>query len=280
MNYKKALFSLAAVALLTCSMNVQARRFFFTFIIHRTGELAGAGDNCVSEKSKIGDVLTSPAGNTAKVVSLFGTSYLCQDVAYPIRAELEFNYSFQSSAGIELTDSFKAKDLTPIQRFNGTLLHAIDDERHIGVYVFARPVTPGSDPATLAENVSKSIVALIDHAEISNPEELTINGLHAYRFKAKGSNKGLFGRNFTYVVTVMESKKEYVVVNVNCRTDDFDDYEKEMKKMAFNVKGINEEPLDGATPSNEAIVKTETSTAPAATLPLGANQEQSPTPGT
>ena len=85
------------------------------------------------------------------------------------------------------------------------------------------------------------MIKTIEDGIVSNEEELTINGLHAYRFKMLGKNKGMFGRSFSYVVTVLEGVNEYVVLNANCRTDDFEQYKGVLKQFAFDVKGIAKE---------------------------------------
>ena len=75
-----------------------ANAFFFFFLPGSAtraiaDSITGAkGNICVKEGTQIGQILTSGNGNTAKVLSLSGTSSMCSNPAIPIRAELEFTY--------------------------------------------------------------------------------------------------------------------------------------------------------------------------------------------
>ena len=248
-------------------VSIDANAWFFFFIpgsaVRKVGDaLTGSeGENCVASTTKVGDTLTSFAGNTATIVSLSGTSSICRDEKLPIRAKLDFHYTFSSKAGIELPDTFTNKELTATQRFNGTILRAIDDNRRLGVTVTARPRKANTSGGEYAKNIGDIMMKTIEDGKLSSPEELTINGLHAYRFQAEGKNKGMFGRSFTYVVTVLESNEEYVVVNTNCLTSDFDNYHAELLKYAFDVRGLDS--ADGATvaatpPANSQVGQIDT----------------------
>jgi hypothetical protein len=242
---RSRLFAIGVAFALTSTLGSDdANAWFFFFIpgqvIDKIGDkLSGAqGDNCVAATAKVGDVITSPAGNTATIKSLSGSWSRCQQPNLPIRALLEFNYSFSSKAGIDLAEGFKPRELNATQRYNGILLSVIDDHRTIGLVIFARPRKPGADGAALAHTVSASIINVIEDGKTSNAEEIRINGMRAYRFQVVGKNKGVFGRSFTYLVTVLEGEVEYVVLNANCRTDDFEQYKEVLKQFAYEVKGI------------------------------------------
>jgi hypothetical protein len=244
MKVSKGIIGALGLTLALFSLNANALFFFFIpgSVIRKIGDsLNGAeGDNCVSAKAKVGEVITSPTGNTAIVKSLSGTSSICKNPALPIRAMLQFNYSFSSKAGIDLPEGFEPKDILPIQTFNGLLLNAHDKAKSIGVSISARPRKPGSSGGVLAKNISTILLGVVKDGTLSNEEELTLGGLHAYRFRMVGTNKGMFGRSYTYVVTVLEGKDELVEINANCPTSDFDKYQGLLDHFALDIKGINE----------------------------------------
>ena len=246
--------TMGAVGLALACISFNANAFFFIFIpgsvVRKiTDSLTGSeGDNCVSDHAKVGDILTSPTGNTAVIKSLSGTSSICKSDAHPIRALLEFRYSFSPKAGIELPDSFEAKPITPVQTFNGLLLSAHDSSRSIGVTVTSQPHKPGSDGGTLARNVANRMVGVLKDGATSNAEELTVGGLHAYRFRVVGSGKGIFAQSHTYVVTVLVGKDELVQVDAYCPTSDFEKYQAQLEHFAFDVKGLD----DGAAPATSS----------------------------
>lgn len=157
-------------------------------------------------------MLASPAGNTATVKSLSGTSSKCQDPAIPIRARLEFTYNFSTKAGIDLPEGYEPSALNDFQRFEGALLKA-EDRKGRGVFVNVAPRNSAVDLQTRALNVAGKMSTLIDKAVVSNPETLNIGGLPTARLEVRGNNKNLFARSFVYVVTVMEAENEVVVVN-------------------------------------------------------------------
>ena len=249
MKIKKPLIGFLMFATLL-GISIDANAWFFFFIpgsvTRKIGDaLTGSeGENCVGPNAKVGDTITSATGNTATVVSLSGSSSICRDERLPIRAKLQFQYSFSSKAGIELPDTFTNNEVAPVQRFNGMLLRAHDESRKVGVVIHAQPRKAKSDGGEIAQKVGDNILHAVDNGKLSNSEELTINGMHAYRFEAVGKNKGMFGRSYSYVVTVLEGSEEYVIVNTNCLTDDFANFEPELKKYAFDVRGLDS--ADGA----------------------------------
>src|SRR5690349_21588412 len=102
---------LVIAAALLCA-TTQANAWFFFFlpgsVTSKIGDaITGAeGENCVKAIAKVGDVLTSPSGNTATIKTLSGTSSRCRDPNLPIRALLTFNYSFSSKAGMDVPEGF------------------------------------------------------------------------------------------------------------------------------------------------------------------------------
>lgn len=256
MKISKGVIGAMGLALTLLSFDANAWFFFFLpgSVTSKIGDaLTGSeGDSCVAETAKVGDTITSTTGNTAIVKSLSGTSSRCQAPGLPIRALLQFNYSFSSKAGIELPDGFKAKEISATQTFNGLLLSAQDTSKSIGVSVAAQPHKQGGDGGALAKNIATRLLTAVEDGKTSNEEELSIGGIPAYRFRMVGKNKGMFGRSFTYVVTVLVGKDEFVQVNANCLTSDFDKYKDTLDRFAFDVKGLNSE---STSPNQSELVK-------------------------
>ena len=237
--------ALSLAILLTVAVSTNANAFFFFFlpgsVTSKIGDaLTGSeGENCVSATAKVGDTLTSNSSNTAIIKSLSGTSSRCPDSIHPIRALLQFNYSFSSKAGIDLPEGFKPKELTPTEMFNGVLLNAQENSKRVGVFVSAQPRKQDGDGGVLAKNLATQLLTLVEDGKTSNEEELTINGLQAYRFRMVGKSKGMFGRSFTYVVTVLVGNDEFVQVNATCLTGDFEKYKGMLDHFAYDIKGLN-----------------------------------------
>lgn len=125
----KKLSALLLVIGLGLSFNANAWFFFFLpgSASRAIGDaITGAkGDICVKDTYKEGDVINSPTTtNTAKILSLSGTSSICQNPATPIRADVEFTYNHSSKAGIDVPDDYDAQPIKDIERFDGRLLLA------------------------------------------------------------------------------------------------------------------------------------------------------------
>lgn len=282
MPLSRHLIICACTALLSLQA-LDARAWFFFFIpgsvLGRIGDtVSGAtGEHCVSAKAKEGDVMTSPAGNTAVIKKLSGTSSRCANPDLPIRAEMEFQFAFSSKAGIELPADFKPKEITSIQRFNGMLLNAVDESGQLQLVIHARPRRAGNDGGTLARDVAANMSKLVETPQISQEETLTINGVNAYRFRMTGVNKGIFGRSYTYIVTVLEGSAEYIVVNASYLTSTLPENVRVMTELAANVKGIS--PPDTREAASTSFQKPPVSepTPPASsTLPDGVDKERLP----
>ena len=267
LNIKRTI-SLAILLLAAASTNANAFFFFFLpgSVTSKIGDaLTGSeGENCVSATAKVGDTLTSNSSNTAIIKSLSGASSRCPDSNRPIRALLQFNYSFSSKAGIELPEGFKPKELTPTEMFNGVLLNAQENSKRVGVFVSAQPRKQDGDGGGLAKNIATALIAAVENGKTSDEEEITINGLHAYRFRMVGKSKGMFGRSFTYVVTVLVGNDEFVQINANCLTGDFEKYKDMLDHFAYDIKGLNvaqslsttSMPVTQATPALPAALPT------------------------
>lgn len=241
----KCMVSAVGITMASACFNANAWFFFFIppSVASKVGDTftGSEGDNCVGAAVKVGDTFPSSTGNVAIVKSLSGLSSRCQQPGLPIRALLQFKNTFSSKAGIELPDSFKPKELSEAQKFNGLLLSAQDPAKIIGISVAAQPIKTGDDGGVLAKKTSTRLLAAVDGGVISDDEVLFIGGIQSYRFRMVGKNKGMFGRSFTYVVTVLVGRDELVQVNANCLTSDFEKYKDMLYGFASEVRGLNGE---------------------------------------
>ncbi|MDR3483208.1 MAG: SHOCT domain-containing protein [Burkholderiaceae bacterium] len=234
------------VAGLTFSNTAYA--FFFFFIPGSAARsiadsITGAkGNICVKEGTQVGQILSSGNGNTAKVLSLSGTSSICPNPAQPIRAELEFTYNFSSKAGIDLSDDFKPSTLTDLEMFNGLLLKAISkNTKNHGIQISATTKKANLDIETMANNLERVSLNNQKLKDVSSArsEKLTINGMPAVRFEISGTLSGIFGQRVTYQYTVIEGDKEVVVVNVYAPVDYMELNRSELQKIAEQVSGLH-----------------------------------------
>lgn len=222
-----------------------ANAWFFFFIPSSVTRgvadaISGAkGNICVKEVTKVGDVLPSVAGNTMKILSLSGTSAVCANPALPIRADVEFTFTFKSTAGVNLSDDYEAKPLTDLQRYNGSLLLAASKStRTKGIVINAREKKPNTDPQSLASNVEKAQISNLAEAVSKNPEQLKLNGSNAWRFEVHGKTKGVFGTEVVYIVTVLEGDNEILVVNAYTPAANYEKDKDELRRIASEITGI------------------------------------------
>ena len=159
--------------------------------------------------------------------------------------------SFTSKAGINLPDGYSPQSLTDLQKFNGALLFAKDNTKDSGVFVTATKREVISDMQTYVANLRVNQTKSLDDTQQSEIEQLTINGMKAWRFETKGKVKNLFGTRYTYLMTVIEGEKEAVAVNAWTYTNNYEYKGKEeLKQLALNVTGINAgpSPADSSPP--------------------------------
>jgi len=233
------------VAGLTVSNSAYAW-FFFFIPGSATRAVADAftgakGNICVKEGTQAGQILTSGNGNTAKVLSLSGTSSICRNPALPIRAELEFTYNFSSKAGIDLSDDFQPGTITDLERFNGWLLKATSKStRNHGIQISATTKKANLDIETMANNMERTILNNQKLKDVASArmEKRTINGMPAVRFEISGTLSGIFGQRITYQYTIMEGDNEVVVVDVYAPVEYMESNRQELQKVAERVSGL------------------------------------------
>ena len=234
-----------AIVLLLVSLPSHAWFFFFIpgGVTRAIGDaVTGArGNICVREGTQAGQTINSPTGNTAKVLSVSGTSSICRDPRLPIRAELEFTFAFSSKAGINLPDDMEPQSLSDLERFNGYLLKARSKTvANAGIVITAIARKPSSDIQTAANNVERSMLnnQAVKEVKSQNSEKLTINGMAAVRFELVAQLKGVFGPTVTYLYTILEGDNEIAVVNAYAPRDYFEAHKVELKSHAENISGI------------------------------------------
>jgi hypothetical protein len=245
----KKLSALLLVVGLGLSFNANAWFFFFLpgSATRAIGDaFTGAkGDICVKDTYKEGDVIPSPVTtNTAKIISLSGTSSICQNPALPIRAEVEFTYNHSSKAGIEVPDDYDAQPIKDLERFNGRLLLAksksVSDK---SIMISSMAKKPNLDMDTMANNFEKAQINLLKDGASKNSERLKINGLNALRFEVTGTTKGVFGKDMTYLITLIDAGNEVLYINEWCPSSMFTETKPEFVNIVSSVKGLEGESI-------------------------------------
>ena len=231
------------VGLLCFNTNTNAAFFFFIpgSVTRAVADaISGAkGNICVREAAKVGDVVPSAAGNTMKILSVSGTSSMCTNPALPIRADVEFTFTFKSNAGVNLTEDFEAKPLTDLQRYNGILLIANSKTiKNKGVVINSREKKSNADPQSIASSVEKIQIGNLAEGIGKNAEQLKLNGSNAWRFEVHGKTKGIFGTEMVYIITVLEGDNEILVVNAFTEVSRYEKDKDELRKVSAEITGI------------------------------------------
>jgi len=174
--------------------------------------------------------------------------------------------SFQPKAGIELPSGYNPRNLTNLEQFNGTLLVAANNEKDSGILIRSTKREVISDMSRYVANLMADQTKSLDAAKQTTSEQLTINGLKAWRFETSGKLKNLFGTEYTYLMTVLEGDKEVVTVNTWTNTTWYKQERNELAQLAFLIQGVQ--------PPSQAV------TPPAATAPTSivASPPVTPTP--
>lgn len=269
----------ALIFLVGVGISFNANAWFFFFIppgaTRAIGDaITGAkGNICVKDTYKEGDVITSPnTGDTAKILSLSGTSSICQNPALPIRAELEFTFNFSPKAGVDLTDDYEPAEITDLERFNGWVLKAKSKtQNNQGIHIVSYKRKPTLEIAQMANNIESKLIAnpKFKDGVSKNSEKLIINGMPAVRFEVTGTLSGLFGSQVTYLYTILEGDSEILVINTFAPTDKFDAAKSDFLSVAQNVTGIGA-PSEGLKQgSNSPAIKDDMAAAKSKCIGLG-----------
>ena len=167
-----------------------------------------------------------------------------------------------SKANFNIPDGFERRDVSDFQRYSGILVLTSSGDKKKGITVISRARDISSDAAAIANATEKEITLAVVDGKTNNAGKIKVNEMDAWRFEVEGKNKGIFGQKYTYMVTVIEGDKEYVVINSWSLTDNFDKEKEEFKKISDSVSGIKEVnttaavivPAIGITPT-QAIVE-------------------------
>jgi hypothetical protein len=264
------------------SFNANAWFFFFLpgSATRAIGDaITGAkGDICVKDTYKEGDVIPSTVTtNTAKIVSLSGTSSICQNPATPIRAEVEFTYNHSSKAGIEVPDDYDAQPIKDLERFNGRLLMAKSksvSDKFIMISSMAKK--PNLDMDTMANNFEKAQINLLKEGASKNSERLKINGLNALRFEVTGITKGVFGKDMTYLITLIDAGNEVLYINEWCPTSIFPETKPEFMNVVSSIKGLEGESITDGIKTTVSKQTVSSKVSPKTSAPVASSAPVSP----
>ena len=231
--------------------------FFFLFPIP---SFSGSGDTCISSSFKVGDSIPSPIGkdNNAVIKSISGTSSKCKE-PFPKLATVQFNIMTSSKAGIDIPDDYEQQKqaLTDLQKFNGIILIANSKTtRNKGFIVFYRQ---RGDLKNSPESISQAAVSgmSLTDTETKNEQQLSINGMNAWRFEFSGKLKGVFGSRETYQITILEGDNEYVVISGYTPESNYENEKEDIGLLAYKISNIKNETNLPTTNSNEKTLNSE-----------------------
>lgn len=190
---------------------------------------------CVKSFVKEGDIETSVAGSTQKVIALYGESSSCKDPVRPIRADLEFDIR-PPSANIELTSDFEALELSDLARYQGYLINAqlksIQDSYLSIAYAKNNPPTDLAQRVSTAEKADSSG---FKEGFYSTQEKIQINGVDAIRYEISGTKKGFFGKDVSIIFTAFERGDEVLIISGTCPTSDYPKFREAIINLANSV---------------------------------------------
>jgi hypothetical protein len=199
------------------------------------------GDSCVIPGLKVGDVVRKTNGRKGVIKSLSGTSPLCVQPEFPIRAHLDYstNSSFTSKAVIDLSNEWKPTPLTEQQKLNGGVLMASNKAINASLYISTSQRIIVTDIMSIASSIRAVQASSLDKPQQSDIERITVNGMRACRYEITGNVKRLFGKKYTYVTTILEGGEEIIRVTAWTSADSFDKKKVELKDLSNKISGIN-----------------------------------------
>ncbi|WP_152555801.1 SHOCT domain-containing protein [Ferriphaselus sp. R-1] len=221
--------------------------FFFFLPSSVTNKISDAitsaeGENCVGSNAKIGDAIRLSTGAVGIIKSLSGTSVRCAQPEYPIRASLDFSApAFTSKAHIDLPEGWKPTSITEQQKRNGWMLMADNASSNSGLAFGAIRRESVSDMKKLAEDYRQGSISAIAEAQYSEIEQISVNGLKAWRYEVTGKNKfgaGVSGKKFTYLTTLIEGGEEVILVRSWTVTSGYEKQKVSFILLAESIQGI------------------------------------------
>ena len=199
------------------------------------------GNICVKEGTQAGQVIESPNGNNAKVLSVSGTSGMCRNPATPIRAELEFTNNFTSKAGIDMPDEYQPTEITDLERFNGILMKAASKTtKNQGVTISSAVRKPDSNIEAAVARYETNMLSNKGFKEVSSKgvTKVDVNGMKAVRVEVDATLGGFFGQKVTYLYTILEGESELVVVNAYAPAEVLAARRTDVVKLSESITGL------------------------------------------
>lgn len=234
---------------------LSANAWFFFFLPGSATRAIGdaltgsKGNICVAESRSVGEVVTSPnTGDTAKILSLSGTSSICPNPALPFRAEIEFTFSFSPKAGVELPDEYEVVPLKDLERFNGWILKAKSKlQNNQGISIVSYKRRPDLEMEQMANNIESKVMVSpnLKDAVSENAEKLTVNGMPAIRFQVTGTLKGLFASQETYLYTLIQGDEEILAITAYAPADKFQSVKPDFIGISEKIVGISSSSTTG-----------------------------------
>ena len=277
----KKLSFIIATTLLLCSFNANA----WWFVLFPIPSFSGSGDICLAPNFKVGDTMPSPIGkdSNAVVKSISGTSSRCKAPNIN-QSTVQFNINTTSKAAIDIPDDYQVRKqpLADLEKFNGTtLITTSKNSSNKGFVVFYRTKDSNVSPENIIQAATNGLTgsATLKDTETKNAEQLTINGMNAWRVEVAAKVNAVFGARVVYQLTLLEGDSEYIVINAYTAESRYEAEKEEMGQLASRVKNIKNDPNSQTVKSNESVTPVNaTSTTPTPAAPLSNSQNVTPAP--
>ena len=205
------------------------------------------GTNCVGANAKVGDRVRMPDGSTGTIKSLSGTSIRCKDPQLPIRALLELSNDktrkvastpYASNVNLALPAGWEKKPLTESMTEAGTILHAINRTKDIGLYLIAIKSEGITDLMEFANSKRADQSSRLANPQQSEVSPIEIHGRKAFRFDVTGDLKTGPKMTLTYRTIVIEGSPDIAILNAWTTAANFERQKETIELLAENVSGL------------------------------------------
>jgi hypothetical protein len=243
--YMKRIAALLLIVCMSISFSASAFFFFFFPIGGDSSSSEAKGNICVTSTAQVGEILSSPSTtNTAKILSVAGTSSRCKD-PYPVLADVEFSFTATSKAGVNLSDEWEATPVSDVERYNGTIFKAkskTTSNKALRVNFYSRRAS--SDMKTLANSIIERMKTLYNDSSVNSHQEFLINGYKALQFEFTGTTKATFSQQFTVLFTFIETPNEFIQLGNAALSSDYEASKKEFKELPYRITGLGGDKID------------------------------------
>ena len=89
--------------------------------------------------------------------------------------------------------------------------------------------------------MERSQIALLKDGVAKGAEKIKIHGMDALRFEVVGTKKGVFGREATFLITLIDGGNEILVFNQYAYTSNFLESKTEFIAITESIKGLEGE---------------------------------------